>query len=62
LIEIAWGEAGNEAMPPGATRLVVRFTAQAEGTRVELEHRGLTVDEATKHSLFGRTFLSGCRS
>jgi uncharacterized protein YndB with AHSA1/START domain len=57
LIEIAWGEAGNEAMPPGATRLVVRFSARADGTLVELEHHGLTVDEATKHSLGWPHFL-----
>jgi uncharacterized protein YndB with AHSA1/START domain len=32
LLEIAWGEAGNAEMPPGSTRLVVRFTAKGEGT------------------------------
>ncbi|HWL85265.1 MAG TPA: SRPBCC domain-containing protein [Polyangiaceae bacterium] len=50
LIEIAWGEAGNDAMPPGSTRLIVRLTAQAGGTLVELEHHGLTADETTKHA------------
>jgi uncharacterized protein YndB with AHSA1/START domain len=42
LIEIAWGEAGNEAMPPGSTRLIVRLTARAGRTLVELEHSGLS--------------------
>lgn len=50
VIEIAWGEAGNEAMPPGSTRLVVRFVARSGGTRVELEHHGLTPEESTKHA------------
>ena len=56
-IEIAWGEAGNEAMPPGSTRLVVRLTAHAGGTLVELEHHGLTPDETAKHSMGWPHFL-----
>jgi hypothetical protein len=51
LVEIAWGEAGNEEMPPGSTRLIVRFTARGGGTLVELEHRGLTPSEVTKHGM-----------
>jgi uncharacterized protein YndB with AHSA1/START domain len=51
LVEIAWGEAGNEAMPPGSTRLVVRLAPHDGGTRVELEHSGLSPAEATKHAL-----------
>jgi uncharacterized protein YndB with AHSA1/START domain len=58
LIEIAWGEAGNEAMPPGATRVLVRFTPLPSGTRVELEHSGLSPDEAKKHALGWPHFLS----
>jgi uncharacterized protein YndB with AHSA1/START domain len=58
LIEIAWGEAGNDAMPPGSTRLVVRLTARGEGTLVELEHRGLAPDEANKHALGWPHFLA----
>lgn len=50
VIEIAWGEAGNDAMPPGSTRLLVRFTAQGGGTRVELEHSGLSGVEREKHA------------
>jgi uncharacterized protein YndB with AHSA1/START domain len=57
LIEIAWGEAGNEAMPPGSTRLLVRLTAKGEGTLVELEHHGLVPVEAEKHSLGWPHFL-----
>ena len=51
LIEIAWGEAGNEAMPPGATRLRVTFEARGAMTLVELEHRGLVPAEAAKHAI-----------
>jgi len=50
LIEIAWGEAGNAAMPPGATRLLVSLEPHAGGTRVTLEHSGLTPGEAKKHA------------
>jgi uncharacterized protein YndB with AHSA1/START domain len=51
LIEIAWGEAGNAAMPPGATRLLVTLAAQDAGTRLTLEHSGLVPPEATKHAM-----------
>lgn len=51
LIEIAWGEAGNAAMPPGATRLRVTFEARGSSTHVELEHAGLVPSEAAKHAL-----------
>ena len=57
LIEVAWGEAGNEAMPPGSTRLVVRFTARGTGTCVELEHSGLSMREASKHAIGWPHFL-----
>lgn len=50
LVEIAWGEAGNETMPPGATRLRVTFEARGPMTRVVLEHSGLAPSEAAKHA------------
>jgi uncharacterized protein YndB with AHSA1/START domain len=61
LVEIAWGEAGNRAMPPGSTRLVVRFTARGEGTLVELEHSGLTPPELSKHAVGWPHFLDRLR-
>jgi uncharacterized protein YndB with AHSA1/START domain len=61
LIEIAWGEAGNDAMPPGATRLIVRLTAVDGGTLLELEHHGLVPDEATKHAAGWPHFLDRLR-
>jgi uncharacterized protein YndB with AHSA1/START domain len=51
LVEIAWGEAGNDEIPPGATRLVVRFERTPVGTRVDLEHGGLSPAEAKKHAV-----------
>lgn len=51
LIEIAWGEAGNEVMPPGATSLRVTFEARGAETHVELEHSGLAPAEAAKHAI-----------
>jgi uncharacterized protein YndB with AHSA1/START domain len=51
LIEIAWGEAGNGAMPPGVTRLRVTLEAQGSVTRVTLEHAGLVPAEMAKHAL-----------
>jgi uncharacterized protein YndB with AHSA1/START domain len=61
LIEIAWGEAGNSDMPPGSTRLVVRFTPRGAGTLVELEHRGLSPREAPKHAVGWPHFLERLR-
>jgi uncharacterized protein YndB with AHSA1/START domain len=57
LLQIAWGEAGNAAMPPGATQLIIRLTAHANGTRLELEHSGLTASEAKKHAIGWPHFL-----
>jgi uncharacterized protein YndB with AHSA1/START domain len=51
LLEVAWGEAGNDAMPPGSTRLVVRLRPHGRGTRVELEHTGLSAAEAKQHAV-----------
>lgn len=57
LVEIAWGEAGNAAMPPGSTRLVVRLTPLSGGTRVQLTHSGLVAGEAEKHAVGWPHFL-----
>lgn len=50
LVEIAWGGAGNETMPPGATRVVVTLAPHGDGTRVTIEHSGLTPAETKKHA------------
>ena len=51
LIEVTWGQAGNEAMPPGATRLLVILEARGDTTHVRLEHSGLVPAEAKKHAI-----------
>ena len=56
-IEIAWGEAGNAEMPPGATRLTVSFRRVEDGTLLELEHSGLVPEEAKKHGSGWPVFL-----
>jgi uncharacterized protein YndB with AHSA1/START domain len=56
-LEVAWGELGNPAMPPGSTRLVVTFEDQDGGTRVTLHHSGLTPEEAGKHAVGWPHFL-----
>jgi uncharacterized protein YndB with AHSA1/START domain len=61
VLEIAWGEAGNDEMPPGTTRLTVRFTARGAGTLVELEHAGLGPREAPKHAIGWPHFLDRLR-
>jgi len=61
LIEIAWGEAGNDDMPPGTTSLVVRFTARGNATLVEMEHRGLSPRESSKHAIGWPHFLARLR-
>lgn len=58
LLEIAWGEAGNSAMPPGATRLLVTFEAHGSITRVELTHSGLVPSEASKHAIGWPHFIA----
>lgn len=46
---ISWGYAGSERLPPGASTVEVRLIAEAGGTRVELEHRDLPVEETPGH-------------
>jgi uncharacterized protein YndB with AHSA1/START domain len=57
LIEITWGQAGNEAMPPGATTLLVTLEARGDCTRVRLEHSGLVPAEAKKHAVGWSHFI-----
>jgi uncharacterized protein YndB with AHSA1/START domain len=61
LVEIAWGEAGNDAMPPGATRLLVTFEAHGDRTRVSLQHTGLVPAEARKHAIGWPHFIERLR-
>lgn len=57
-VVIAWGEAGNEEMPPGATTLTVTLTPVDGGTWLELVHSGLSPVEAGKHAVGWPHFLA----
>ena len=46
---ISWGYAGSNDLPPGATTVEVRFTADRGGTRVDLEHRDLPLADRPAH-------------
>jgi uncharacterized protein YndB with AHSA1/START domain len=47
---ISWGYAGSGHLPPGASTVEVRFTADRGGTRVELQHRDLPPGERPGHA------------
>ena len=58
LLEISWGEPGNQSMPPEATRLVITLRSEKGGTVLSLVHSGLVPDEAKKHAIGWPHFLS----
>ena len=47
---ISWGYAGSDHLPPGASAVEVRLTADRGGTRVELQHRDLPPRERPGHA------------
>lgn len=57
-LEVAWGQLGNEAMPPSSTRLIVELAATERGTKLRLTHEGLVAEEAAKHRVGWPHFLS----
>lgn len=57
-IEVTWGQLGNDAMPPGSTRVIVEIVATASGTRLRLTHTGLVAEEAARHRIGWPHFLS----
>ena len=57
VIEIAWGEAGNDEMPPGTTTVRIELMAAPSGTLLTLEHRGLMGGEQAKHAMGWPYFL-----
>ena len=54
---ISWGYAGSESLPPGASTVEVRLTAEAGGTRVQVEHRDLPAEEAEGHAVGWEHYL-----
>ena len=57
-IEVAWGQAGNAAMPPGTTTLRISLLPSADGTLLTLTHSGLQPAEADKHAIGWPHFLA----
>ena len=47
---ISWGYAGSDRLPPGASTVEIRLTAERGGTRVELEHRDLPAEGRPGHA------------
>jgi uncharacterized protein YndB with AHSA1/START domain len=58
LLEMSWGELGNNAMPPGGTRVLIKLQAENGGTLLSLEHSGLVPEEAAKHAIGWPHFLA----
>jgi uncharacterized protein YndB with AHSA1/START domain len=55
---ISWGFEGSRSLPPGASTVEVRLTAEDGGTRVEIVHRGLPAPEAVEHGTGWRYYLN----
>ncbi len=55
---ISWGRAGSAEFPPGSSRLEVTLRAEGGGTWVEVVHSGLPEQEAGRHALGWRHYLS----
>jgi uncharacterized protein YndB with AHSA1/START domain len=47
---ISWGYAGSSHLPPGASIVEIRLTADRGGTRVELQHRDLPPGQRPGHA------------
>ena len=58
LLELSWGQSGNDAMPPGSTRVLITLHPENGGTLLSLEHSGLVSEEAAKHAIGWPHFLS----
>jgi len=59
---ISWGYAGSDRLPPGASTVEIRFTADRGGTRVDLEHRGLPPAERPRHDSGWTHYLTRLRA
>lgn len=49
-VVVAWGAAGSEVLPVGASTVDFRLTATDNGTRVDLVHPGLPETEIAGHA------------
>lgn len=59
---ISWGYAASGSLPPGASTVEIRFTADRGGTRVELEHRDLPPPERPGHAIGWAHYLARLQS
>ncbi|MEA2211787.1 MAG: hypothetical protein QOF83_1735 [Solirubrobacteraceae bacterium] len=59
---ISWGYAGSERLPPEASTVEVRLSAQPGGTRVELEHRDLPDEQTAAHASGWTHYLARLQS
>ncbi|MEA2000909.1 MAG: SRPBCC domain-containing protein [Actinomycetota bacterium] len=57
-VVIAWGHAGSDLLPPGASTVEITLEPSSRGTRLQLEHRDLPTDEAKKHAIGWPIFLA----
>jgi uncharacterized protein YndB with AHSA1/START domain len=57
-VVITWGRGGSAAFPPGASTLEVTIGAQADGSLVQIVHRGLPEKEAAKHAVGWAHYLA----
>lgn len=48
-VVFTWGLPGNQALPPGASTVEIRLTADGEGTIVDLIHSDLPADLRPDH-------------
>jgi uncharacterized protein YndB with AHSA1/START domain len=55
---IAWGHAGSQRLPPGASTLEVTLTPEAGGTTVRIAHRDLPEPDAAEHAIGWPHFLA----
>jgi uncharacterized protein YndB with AHSA1/START domain len=53
-----WGHAGSELLPPGSSTVEVILRPERGGTHVELTHRDLPEEEASRHEAGWRHFLA----
>lgn len=54
---ISWGRHGSRDFAPGSSRLEVRLTPEAGGTRVTIVHRGLPAAEERRHAAGWQHYL-----
>jgi len=56
-VQFTWGWVGSADAPPGASTVDVTFAAGADGTLVRLQHRGLSAEQAQRHTAGWQHYL-----